>query len=187
MLNVVGWASASCWLTLMVASLAGFYRFPGHEGRGLASREVQGLLGLEKESPEWRSMAYLRREPEDVKRAKEAGWDAHMSTFKTFKGPGVLDTTAGFTVAHKACNFASQLAKEAGVQFVFGQAGDVTGFLRSGKKVCGVQTADGKCHRADVVIVCAGPWSEFELPATLYCKRLMYSSARPGSRNLEDH
>lgn len=134
----------------------------GHEGRGLAKREVEGLVNLEKESKEWRSMAYLRHDANDIQRASAAGWGHQLTkTFESFKGPAVLDTTAGVTVAHRACNWAYHLAKEAGVKFIFGPAlGSVTGFLRSAQTVCGILTADGKSHQADKVIVCGGPWSQ---------------------------
>lgn len=133
----------------------------GHEGRGLAKKEVIGLMNLEKENMEWRSMAFLRHDPNDVKRATAAGWGKQLTEpFKGFKGPGVLDMTAGVTIAHRACNWAHHLAAEAGVEFVFGKlAGQVVDFVRSGKTVCGVRTADGKSHKADKVIACCGPWS----------------------------
>lgn len=80
----------------------------------------------------------------------------------------VLDSTAGFVVAYKSCGWARHLAEKAGAKFVLHpvkgkvvQLGETGGNGAARKPV--VVTADGKAHRADLVVVaCESPalrWS----------------------------
>lgn len=71
---------------------------------------------------------------------------------------GFFDTSAGFTVADKACAWARYLAEKEGVKFVLGpETGKLDELLVQGegedKKVVGLKTVDGVKHGTDVVVV----------------------------------
>ncbi|WRT66076.1 uncharacterized protein IL334_003029 [Kwoniella shivajii] len=83
---------------------------------------------------------------------------------------GFLDVTGGFTRADKACAWVLHLCKKAGVKFVLGkQEGKLSKLLEEkdssgGKVMKGIQTADGKQHLGDLVIVAAGGWTPSIVP-----------------------
>lgn len=86
---------------------------------------------------------------------------------------GFFDTSGGLTYADKACAWALHLAKKAGVKTFLGpQVGKLEDLIVEGtgetKKVRGVRTADGKEHKADVVIV-AGKLNRNFTQASLTC------------------
>ncbi|KAI1625467.1 putative sarcosine oxidase [Exophiala viscosa] len=79
---------------------------------------------------------------------------------------GVLDTTGGVAVAHKACRFALHKARLLGVNFVLDpHSGAVESFCYdAGGKVNGVQMKDGKKRHASKVVVACGGWTPSILP-----------------------
>ncbi|KAE8538352.1 hypothetical protein D1P53_004705 [Cryptococcus gattii VGV] len=82
---------------------------------------------------------------------------------------GFFDTSAGFTVADKACAWARYLAEKEGVKFVLGpETGKLDELLVQGegedKKVVGLKTVDGVKHGTDVVVVACGGWTPSVVP-----------------------
>ena len=93
-----------------------------------------------------------------------------------------LDTSAGITYADKACVWARHLCEKQGVKFVLGpQQGKLARVIIEGegrsKKARGIETVDGKRHKADVVVVaCELPWicntdKQVVLGRQVYCPR----------------
>jgi sarcosine oxidase / L-pipecolate oxidase len=102
----------------------------------------------------------------------EDNWSTKLALHRTFqqgKLAAFFDTSAGFTYADKSCIWARHLAEKAGVHFVLGpETGKLDDLLlestKSGKKVRGLRTADGKEHYADVTIVATGGWTPSLVP-----------------------
>ncbi|GAB7354658.1 hypothetical protein MBLNU459_g5087t2 [Dothideomycetes sp. NU459] len=78
---------------------------------------------------------------------------------------GVLDMTAGFVLASKACSFALYLCRKAGVHFHLGSgAGEFRSYITRGDTVVGITTVDDVPHSARLVIVAAGGWTPSLVP-----------------------
>lgn len=77
---------------------------------------------------------------------------------------GILDMTAGFLLASKACSFALHLCQTAGIHTSLGLQHALKSLTRSGNVVTGIQTADGIQHSADLLIVACGGWTPSLLP-----------------------
>ncbi|KAK8217341.1 hypothetical protein M8818_001594 [Zalaria obscura] len=78
---------------------------------------------------------------------------------------GVLDMTAGFVRASKACAFALYLCRKAGVHMHLGPGkGEFRSFLKDGTAVTGIKTVDGASHQARLVLVAAGGWTPSLVP-----------------------
>lgn len=78
---------------------------------------------------------------------------------------GVLDTTAGFVLASRACAFALYLCRKAGVRLHLGPSkGQLKSLVKHGSRVKGIVTADDTRHPADLVIMAAGGWTPSLLP-----------------------
>jgi sarcosine oxidase/L-pipecolate oxidase len=78
---------------------------------------------------------------------------------------GVLETTGGLAMAAKACQFALYMAKKLGVKFVLHpQKGKFSRLLEDGRKVVGIETADGTGHQAAMTIIACGGWTPTVLP-----------------------
>jgi sarcosine oxidase / L-pipecolate oxidase len=77
----------------------------------------------------------------------------------------VLDSTAGFVAADKACHWAWHLCHRAGVHFIQDPIkGKVTQILSDGNKAIGIKTADGLEHHSDLAIVACGGWTPTLIP-----------------------
>ncbi|KAK4946562.1 hypothetical protein LTR10_014414 [Elasticomyces elasticus] len=109
-------------------------------------------------------------EPRQVEIAGHKGLGFAIDPFqRKAKGKpnlGVLDTTGGVAVAHKACRFALHKAKSLGVKFVLDPpSGEVESFCYDvAGKVNGVQLKDGKKHHASKIVVACGGWTPSLLP-----------------------
>ncbi|KAK4541647.1 hypothetical protein LTR36_007791 [Oleoguttula mirabilis] len=77
---------------------------------------------------------------------------------------GILDMTAGFVLASRACTFTLHLCRKAGVHASFGPEHALKSLNRSGINVTGIETSDGTHHSADLVIVACGGWTPSILP-----------------------
>lgn len=78
---------------------------------------------------------------------------------------GVLDTSGGYAVADKACQFALYSARKFGAKFVFGaKSGAFASYVEDNDKVVGVRTTDGKTHAAKLVIVACGSYTPLLVP-----------------------
>jgi sarcosine oxidase/L-pipecolate oxidase len=105
----------------------------------------------------------------DVLRARSNGWGAKIDPLDKKARLGyniaVLDSTAGFVAAYKACHWAWHLCSRAGVRFVQDVVkGKVVSLVQEGSRVAGIRTADGLEHRADMVIVAGGGWTPTLIP-----------------------
>ncbi|ORY21109.1 FAD dependent oxidoreductase [Naematelia encephala] len=135
------------------------------------------LAGIEADNR--RERVFVLKNQDDFKRAKEADelqpgyhWADKLNRYNgLLRGDihGLLDRDAGFTKADKACVWALHLAKKAGVNFILdSKAGAFSSFITTGtegdRRVLGVQTQDGKEHRADKVIVACGGWTASVVP-----------------------
>jgi sarcosine oxidase/L-pipecolate oxidase len=119
-----------------------------HEKSTLANLTADGL----------RDTQYIIGDPCDEARAKAKGWDKKFDALKRkARGQnlvGVLDTTAGFVEASKACLWTLYLARRAGVKFVLGnEVGRFESFIKEKARTVGLRTADGLEHRAELVIL----------------------------------
>lgn len=125
----------------------------------------QGLRGFE----------YDINNPKDVERSKITGWYSKLDPLnqrgKVKKLYGVLDSFAGVANANKALLWVKYLCERAGhVQFIYGNpAGNIERIIydkNTPGKATGVQTKDGKIHKADYVVIAAGAWISGFLPET---------------------
>ncbi|KIY47042.1 FAD dependent oxidoreductase [Fistulina hepatica ATCC 64428] len=149
----------------------GFIRLTGDVSIPLNYDE---LTGLETLTPEQRDKNYILKSEQDRARAREHGgsdrWRNKTSGLTNFyRCDGILDMTAGYTVADKACAYAQFLCQKAGVKFVFGgNEGRVVKLVVEGeggsRKVIGVETKDGKTHSGGMVIVACGGWTAGLVP-----------------------
>jgi sarcosine oxidase/L-pipecolate oxidase len=119
-----------------------------HETSTLANLTADGL----------RDTQYVIGDPWDDARAKANGWDKKFDALKRKERGqdlvGVLDTTAGFVEASKACLWTLYLARKAGVKFVLGNVvGRFDSFLKEKARTVGLKTADGLEHKAELVIL----------------------------------
>lgn len=119
-----------------------------------------------------RDTQYVLSNPADLERAKKNGLDSRIGFFsRNGTHPllqrlrGVFDSTSGMLYANKACLYVNSVLKSRGVKFVTGgDAGTVESLNEEGGAVQGITTADGKTHKADLVIVACGPWSSALVP-----------------------
>lgn len=66
----------------------------------------------------------------------------------------VLDSSAGFVVAYKACAWAQHLARKAGVGFILHPTkGKVVGIDTTADQKPILRTADGMIHNGDLVVI----------------------------------
>ena len=77
---------------------------------------------------------------------------------------GILDMTAGFVLASRACAFALHLCHRLGVHTYFGPDYGMKSLVRDGHKVTGLITRDGNEHFGDIVIVACGGWTPSLIP-----------------------
>lgn len=78
---------------------------------------------------------------------------------------GLVDTIGGTAIADKACRFALHKAQSLGVKFTFGtEAGCLVKLVYDGGRVSGINTRDGKLHKAKLVVLACGGWTPSLLP-----------------------
>jgi sarcosine oxidase / L-pipecolate oxidase len=105
---------------------------------------------------------------QDQKLAKSLGLNLEPFRRQTPSRPNValFDRTGGMTYADKACRFALHKARGYGAKFILDPvAGELKELLRNGDDITGIRTADGKTHRAAMVILACGGWTPSVLPA----------------------
>lgn len=136
-------------------------------GDALGEFELETLENMEKEGI--RDKQFRTDDLSDVQRAEDRGW-AHkldpcdrQQRFGVHKA--VLDSSAGFVLAYKACTWARYLTEKAGVKFILDpEKGKVVGLDDGEDEKPIVTTADGERHKADLVVVAAGGWTPTILP-----------------------
>ncbi|OCF39486.1 hypothetical protein I317_06704 [Kwoniella heveanensis CBS 569] len=144
----------------------------------LGSLEQETIANMTRDG--LREMLFVKGHADDEARAKQQGWFEKILKFSI---PGeqqnkefgaVLDTTAGFTKCSAACYYYYCLAKDLGVQFVFGvDAGNFDSLIKEetengGSAVVGLRTKNGSEHRADTTVIAAGSFSTQLLPELAY-------------------
>jgi len=79
---------------------------------------------------------------------------------------GILDTTAGYVLASRACTFALRLCKLAGVHFHLGEPHALKSIMydTDQTRATGILTAAGERHVADLLIIACGGWTPSLLP-----------------------
>ena len=77
---------------------------------------------------------------------------------------GILDMTAGFVLASRACAFALHQCHKLGVHTYFGPDYGMKSLVRKGNLVTGLITYDGTEHFGDIVIVACGGWTPSLVP-----------------------
>ncbi|KAF2966726.1 hypothetical protein GQX73_g6828 [Xylaria multiplex] len=104
-----------------------------------------------------------------IERAERNGWAHKLDVCRRRERFGVhkavLDSSAGFVVAYKACAWAQHLARKAGVEFILDrEKGKVVGIDMTDHHKPVVRTADGVAREGDLIVVAGGGWTAGLLP-----------------------
>ncbi|KAK5630861.1 hypothetical protein RRF57_006576 [Xylaria bambusicola] len=129
--------------------------------------EIQTLRNMEKEGV--RGTQFKSDDDADIERASRTGWAHKLDVCRRQERFGVhkavLDSSAGFVVAYKACAWAQHLARKAGVEFILHPTkGRVVGVDTSNPDKPVVRTVDGVTHEGYLVVVAGGGWTAGLLP-----------------------
>ncbi|TID13338.1 hypothetical protein CANINC_004936 [Pichia inconspicua] len=116
-----------------------------------------------------RDTQYNLTSERDLLRAKLTGLDRKLEVIRDLKARGKVTTVSGtldsigrMLKADKACFYVKILLENEGVIFHYGDEGTFVSPIycpKSATTVKGIRTKDGKEHKADLVVVSAGPWS----------------------------
>ncbi|CAK4032624.1 L-saccharopine oxidase [Lecanosticta acicola] len=147
----------------------GFVRLSGNEGGGggLEPSEIE----TQKNFPE--RIKYTQYRVSDAKWREDALRDGLPPTKidpfdrlgRGLPVDGILDMTAGFVLASRACAWALHLCvKSGGVKTYLGEEFGLRSFLKTGDTVTGIITAGMERHSADLVLVACGGWTPSLLP-----------------------
>ncbi|KAI0104851.1 FAD dependent oxidoreductase [Nemania sp. FL0031] len=136
-------------------------------GSEFADIELQTLENMEKEGI--RDTQFKSDDEADVARAVHSGWAHKLDPCKRQERFGVhkavLDLSAGFVVAYKACAWAQYLARKAGVEFILHPIrGKVIDIDTTTDDRPIIRTADQVAHEGDLVVVAGGGWTAGLLP-----------------------
>ncbi|KAI1311503.1 FAD dependent oxidoreductase [Xylaria venustula] len=143
----------------------GFLRMAA--GSEFSDFELQTLRNMEREGV--RESQFKSDDDADIERATRTGWAHKLDVCKRQERFGVhkavLDSSAGFVVAYKACAWAQYLARKAGVEFILHPTkGRVVDIDTADPRKPVVKTADGIAHEGDLVVVAGGGWTASLLP-----------------------
>ncbi|KAI1745848.1 FAD dependent oxidoreductase [Xylaria scruposa] len=132
-----------------------------------ADTELQTLQNMEIEGI--RDTQFKSGDDNDIERAARTGWAHKLDVCNRQERFGVhkavLDSSAGFVVAYKACAWAQHLARKAGVEFILHPTnGKVVGIDTTAGHEPVLRTADGKTHEGNLVVVAGGGWTAGLLP-----------------------
>ncbi|KAI0906168.1 FAD dependent oxidoreductase [Ustulina deusta] len=136
-------------------------------GSELGGFELQTLRNMEEEGV--RDSQFKSDDDDDIERASRSGWAHKLDVCGRRERFGVhkavLDSSAGFVVAYKACAWAQYLARKAGVGFTLHRTkGRVVGIDAVDCHNPIIRTADGLTHEGDLVVVAGGGWTAGLLP-----------------------
>lgn len=111
----------------------------------------------------------VTNDPKDVALAVAKGRQYCMDPFRRsqrgLNNVGLVDTIGGTAIADKACRFALYKAQRLGVKFTFGvETGCLVNLVHDGGRVMGINTRDGKLHKAKLVVLACGGWTPSLLP-----------------------
>ncbi|KAI0977512.1 FAD dependent oxidoreductase [Xylaria arbuscula] len=143
----------------------GFLRMAA--GSEFADFELRTLQNMEREGI--RESQFKSDDDADIERASRSGWAHKLDVCKRQERFGVhkavLDSSAGFVVAYKACAWAQYLARKAGVEFILHPTkGRVVDIDTADPQKPFIKTADGITHEGDLVVVAGGGWTAGLLP-----------------------
>ncbi|KAG9686125.1 nucleotide-binding domain-containing protein, partial [Aureobasidium melanogenum] len=142
----------------------GFLRI--EEGFGKHEVDTQRNFPEEVRDTQYRVTDERRIRDAEQKGIPRSKFDPFERVKRGLPTDGILDMTAGYTLASKACTYALYLCQKAGVNLHLGSSvGKFYSFLKSGTAVTGIKTADGKSHKAALVIMATGGWTPSLLPA----------------------
>jgi sarcosine oxidase/L-pipecolate oxidase len=110
--------------------------------------------------------------PSDQAEAERQGLSYAIDPFNRAKKglpyTGLLDTTAGYAVAHKACWLALHKVRGLGVRFVLGEEKGALKALcykdSARTEISGFTTMDGEFHAASLPLVACGGWTPTLVP-----------------------
>jgi sarcosine oxidase / L-pipecolate oxidase len=133
---------------------------------GLEESEVETQNNFPKE------IRHTQYRVSDSRRRQDATTDGILNTKmdpfgrleKGLPTDGVLDMTAGFVLASRACAFALYHCRKLGVNAYLGPDYGLKSLIKKGKKVIGLVTNDGNEHFGDIIIVACGGWTPSLLP-----------------------
>lgn len=121
-----------------------------------------------------RDTQYNINSKRDILRAKLTGVDRKLEVIRDLKKrnkvttvSGTFDSVGRMIKADKACYYVKILLEKEGVQFFYGNSGTFKEPIYCPKNksvVKGIETVDGIRHKADLVIVSAGPWTTSLVP-----------------------
>ena len=141
----------------------GFLRL-SREGLEPEEVETQKNFPPEIRHTQYRVSDERRRKNAEVDGVPSSKVDPFDRMRKGLPTDGILDTTAGFVLASRACAFALHLCRNAGVKSSLGPDYSLKSLIREGNKITGIVTQDGNSHPADLVIVACGGWTPSLLP-----------------------
>lgn len=123
--------------------------------RSLGNPEARREIGVNERGSSKAKFSHLSL---DVERAVRSGWAHKLDVCGRRERFGVhkavLDSSAGYTVAYKACAWTQQLARKAGVEFILHPAsGKVVDISTTTGDRSIIRTADGMIHEGDLVVV----------------------------------
>ncbi|KAJ5100517.1 Sarcosine oxidase protein [Penicillium angulare] len=138
-------------------SLNGTTSMHNYDIDSIASMRAAGL----------KNSALITSDKQDQSEAKRQGLAFAIDPFNRQKRglpyTSLLDTTAGYAIAHKACWLALHKAKRLGVHFVLGgHKGTLKELCYKDKaqtEISGITTMDGKFHAGSLVLVACGGWT----------------------------
>ncbi|KAI1352597.1 FAD dependent oxidoreductase [Xylaria sp. FL0043] len=136
-------------------------------GSEFSDFELETLRNMEEEGV--RDSQFKSDDGADIERASRTGWIHKLDVCRRQERFGVhkavLDSSAGFVVAYKACAWAQYLARKAGVEFILHPTkGRVVDIDTGDSEKPSIRTADGVTHEGDLVVVAGGGWTAGLLP-----------------------
>ncbi|KAI0428503.1 FAD dependent oxidoreductase [Xylaria sp. FL1042] len=136
-------------------------------GSEFSDFELQTLRNMEKEGV--RDSQFKSDDDADIERALRNGWAHKLDVCGRRERFGVhkavLDSSAGFVMAYKACAWTQYLARKAGVEFILHPTkGRVVDINTGDSQKPIVRTADGITHEGDLAVVAGGGWTAGLLP-----------------------
>ncbi|KAK5116545.1 hypothetical protein LTR85_009170 [Meristemomyces frigidus] len=143
---------------------SGYLRLSDHHGLEESERETQENFPPEIKHTQYRVTDEQRRADAKKDGIPASKIDPFGRLDRGLPMDGILDMTAGFLLASRACSFALHLCQNAGVLVSLGPERALESLVQDETKVTGIKTADGTRHSADLVIVACGGWTPSILP-----------------------
>ena len=104
----------------------------------------------------------------------EAKLDPFHRRSRNLPFDGILDMTAGFVLASRACTWALHLVRQAGAQIHFGTDHALIYVMKIKTRFTGIVTASYEKHEADLIVLTCGGWTPALLP---YVEKLLETTA----------